>query len=243
MHAQAVEALRALELAEDGGALPPCLCLYDPGWHQGVVGLLASRIKDRLHRPVVAFAPGEQDSLKGSARSVSGLHIRDALDSVAAGHPGLLQKFGGHAMAAGLSLRLQDLEQFRAALIAEVERREADMDCRGTLWSDGELRASEISLATAETLREAMPWGQHFPEPLFDGEFRLEDRRIVGERHLRLKLRPRGAGGRALDAIAFNYDAAGLPEGDALRLVFRLDVNDYRGLRSPQLIVEYLESL
>lgn len=237
------EALRAIEDIElDGEQLPMALCLHHPDWHQGVVGLVASRIKERYHRPVVAFAPADDgESLKGSARSVHGVHMRDVLDAVATRHPGLVSKFGGHAMAAGLSLPPERLDDFRAALEEEVARWIDRDELRGILHSDGELAPEQLSLEAAELLRHAGPWGQAFPEPLFDGVFEIVSRRIVGERHLKLRLRLPGDG-RQLDAIAFNEDGGELPEGQAaIRAAYRLDVNEFRGQRSAQLVIEHLE--
>ena len=216
------------------------LCLFRPEWHQGVVGLVASRIKERHHRPVIAFAPGGDGELKGSARSIPGFHLRDALAAIDARNPGLIVRFGGHAMAAGLTLHAQQLEAFAGAFDQEV-RRGLDQDALlSVLESDGELAPDELSLANAERLREAGPWGQRFPEPLFDGEFHLRSQRLVGERHLRLVVTPVGVTNRiALDAIAFNVDPScwPAPQTRRARLAYRLDVNDYRGVRSLQLLV------
>lgn len=242
MQAGALAILESLWERLDRESVPVGLALYDPGWHQGVIGILASRIKDRLHRPVIAFAPAEDGQLKGSARSIPGLHIRDALDTVAARHPGLVTKFGGHAMAAGLSLPAGHLEAFAAAFDAVVRECVDADDLRGVIHSDGELAPEEHSLELAELLRAAGPWGQAFPEPCFDGRFRILARRVVGERHLKLRLEP-GAGGPALEAIAFNAPLERWPEAGAeVHIVYRLDVNEYQGLRSPQLVVEHLHA-
>lgn len=236
MQADALRALESLHL--DEGGLPVGLCLFEPDWHQGVVGLVASRVKERVHRPVIAFAQTEAGVLKGSARSVPGLHIRDALDAVATRHPGLVHKFGGHAMAAGLSLAREAFADFAAAFDAEARRWLGPEDLRGVIFTDGELAPSDISLANARLLREAGPWGQGFPEPLFDGEFEVLDERLVGERHLKLRLAVPDA--RPVDAIVFNHDAE--PPGTGrVRIAYRLDVNEYQGLLAPQLIIEYLE--
>jgi single-stranded-DNA-specific exonuclease len=238
------EALAAIESIEFGDAeLPLALCLHHPEWHQGVVGIVASRIKERFHRPVIAFAPEDDGrELKGSARSIHGVHMRDVLEAVSTRHPGLVTKFGGHAMAAGLSLPADGFETFTAALNEEVARW-IDADAlRGVLHSDGELAPEDIDLPVAEQLRDAGPWGQAFPEPLFDGVFEVVSRRIVGERHLKLRLRVPGDA-RQLDAIAFNEDGAGLPTGDIrIRAAYRLDINDFRGERNAQLIIEHLEA-
>jgi single-stranded-DNA-specific exonuclease len=192
MQAQALTAIENLQL--DDERLPVGLCLFDPDWHQGVIGILAARIKDRLHRPVIAFARSAEGEIKGSARSVTGLHIRDVLDAVATRHPQLVQKFGGHAMAAGLSLAEADYPAFAAAFDAEVSRHMSADDLHTCLYSDGELSDGELSLGTAQQLRDAGPWGQAFPEPLFDGRFEILGQRVVGERHLKLTVKsPQGA--------------------------------------------------
>jgi len=242
MRLQAEQAVAALALPEQGEALPAALCLYDPGWHQGVIGILASRIKEQWHRPVIAFAPAGGGELKGSARSIPGLHIRDALDAVAARHPALLSRFGGHAMAAGLSLAEADLPAFRAALAEHVQAQLTPEDLTGVVWSDGALDECHLDLHTAELLREAGPWGQGFPEPVFDGVFEVVSSRVVGERHRKLQVRPRG-GSCCLEAIAFNTVDPDHPSevAGAVRLAYRLDVNEYRGLCRAQLVVEHLE--
>lgn len=240
MQEQALYALDMLAVDQDIQTLPPVLCLYDPQWHQGVVGLVASRLKERTHRPVVAFADDGGGLLKGSARSVGGLHIRDALDNVATRHPGLLEKFGGHAMAAGLSLHPDHLNDFREALEQEVVRWLDGMDLEGVIWTDGTLEADELSLENASLLRDFAPWGQQFPEPRFDGVFQVLESRIVGDNHL--KMRVRHPAGRAVwDAIAFRQADKQTDLGQNMHLVYRLDVNEYRGVRRLQLMVEYLQ--
>jgi single-stranded-DNA-specific exonuclease len=241
MRDQALEAVAQLQSNMALEALPVALCLYDPQWHQGVIGVVASRIKDQFHRPVVAFAPGNEGELKGSARSVPGLHIRDVLAWIDAHHPGLVTKFGGHAMAAGLLLPTENLPSFRDVFIDTVRTFVDEDDLRGVLHSDGALSAEELTLDVAELLRWAGPWGQGFPEPLFDGEFKVLKRRIVGERHLKLVLQtPEGRG--AIDAIAFNVDPdRGAGDSDHIRVAYRLDANEYRGLKSPQLVIEHIE--
>jgi single-stranded-DNA-specific exonuclease len=259
MQEQALGAIAALRLNEQG--LPRGLCLFDGSWHQGVIGLVAARIKERVHRPVIAFAPSGDTEIKGSARSVPGLHIRDALDNIAARHPALLARFGGHAMAAGLTLARDAYEVFAQAFDEEVGRWLSEDDLQGRLWSDGELAPVDLTLALAELLRDAGPWGQGFPEPLFDGDFAVVSRRVVGERHLKLALRPaRGerpmevADGTSLsrdprlgaivDAIAFHAAPDGeAPPWPAVRAAYRLDVNEYQGARSLQLVIEHLEPL
>ncbi|MFZ5724033.1 MAG: single-stranded-DNA-specific exonuclease RecJ [Pseudomonadota bacterium] len=244
MRREAQGALERLRL--DAARLPRGLCLYDAGWHPGVVGILASRIKEQVHRPVIAFAPAESgsDELRGSARSIEGVHIRDVLDAVAAHHPALLQRFGGHAMAAGLTLRRADYDAFAAAFDAEVARVLPPDALSPVLLSDGELPPGAIDLPLADTLRGSVPWGQSFPEPLFDGEFELLEQRIVGERHLKLVVSSAEAGGRVFDAIHFNADTDRWPgKCRRARLAYRVDVNEYRGVRTPQLVVEWIEPL
>jgi single-stranded-DNA-specific exonuclease len=235
MQEQALEALDKLNLE---GSLPHGLCLFDESWHQGVIGILASRIKDRVHRPVIAFAKANDDEIKGSARSVPGLHIRDALDAVAAHHPGLLNKFGGHAMAAGLSLPRAHFETFRTAFAEEVARHLGADDLTGKVLTDGELLAADMTMELAQSLRAAGPWGQGFPEPLFDGLFEVLGSRVVGEKHLRLTLRqPQG---RSIEAIAFNRAAHQPSAGSRVEAAYRLDINSYQGNQTLQLVIEYL---
>ena len=219
--------------------MPAALCLFDAAWHQGVIGIVAGRVKDRLHRPVIAFAPAGDGVLKGSARSVAGLHIRDVLDDVASSHPGLLTKFGGHAMAAGLSLPERHLSLFTEHFEAAVRRRATPETLQNAVYTDGELSEQEQSLAFATLLRTAGPWGQGFPEPVFDGTFRVLDRRVVGEIHVKYRLQS-VLGQRPIDAIAFNVpeDAVAQP-AQAIQLAYKLDVNEYRGQRMPQLVVEH----
>jgi single-stranded-DNA-specific exonuclease len=228
------------------------LCLFDESWHQGVVGLVAGRIKDRVHRPVIAFARAADGALRGSARSIVGVNIRDALDSIAARCPGLIGKFGGHAMAAGMTLMESDLPKFRAAFAAEVAARADAQTLLGVVHSDGELLPEELCVETARILRGGGPWGQGFPEPVFDGDFHIVETRIVGAKHLKLRLEPRrgavAAGSRGLDAIAFGYiGSAGeqpeLKEGRQLQVAYRLELNEYRGAASVQLNCQHLRVL
>lgn len=236
------EALKAIAGLEPGvGTLPPVLCVHRPGWHSGVVGLVAARLKERYHRPTVAFAADESGLLKGSARSVPGLHIRDVLADVDALHPGLIERFGGHAMAAGLSMAPEGLAVFREALASAVTARLEPGALDGAILSDGELPEEAFCLATAELLRDAAPWGQGFPEPMFDGVFELLDARVVGLDHLKLRVRTAG-GRRTLDAIAFRQaERLGAARPAHLRLAYRLGVNDFAGVRSAQLVIDYLE--
>ncbi len=240
MQTQALADLERLDLT--GTGLPFGLCLYDPGWHQGVIGILAARVRERTHRPTIAFAPDKDGVVKGSARSVPGLHIRDALDAVAARHPGLLHKFGGHAMAAGLSLALDHFQDFSQAFDTEVRRHLDEADLCGKLYSDGELAPEERTLAMAERLREAGPWGQGFPAPLFDGLFQVAACRVLKDKHLKLQLQPT-TGGAILEAIGFNLaERLGEPRvGSQWRAAYRLDVNEWRGERRLQLMLEHLE--
>ncbi len=242
MQQQALASLEATSLSDQEMAFG--LCLFDPDWHQGVIGILASRLKDRYHRPVIAFADAGDGMLKGSARSVAGLHIRDALDAVAASHPGLISKFGGHAMAAGLSLPQERFAVFCQAFDAEVRRQLCAEDLTGRLLCDGELAAEEFTLAIATQLREAGPWGQHFPEPGFFGEFHLVQQRLVGERHLKMVLQLPGCAD-LLDGIAFAIDPAIWPNPTITRvkLAFTLDINEYRGRQNLQLLVKHLQPL
>jgi len=241
MQSQALEAVNKLHLEE--GRLPAGLCLFDQSWHQGVIGILAARVRERVHRPVIAFAPANETEIKGSARSVPGLHIRDALDAVAAHHPGLVTKFGGHAMAAGLSLPRTHFEKFQAAFAEEAARQLGEDDLHGELHSDGELAAADFSLELAQLLRTAGPWGQGFPEPVFDGEFEIVDRRVIADKHLKLFLRVPGRK-TSVEAIAFRYlETGNLPTWPRVRAAFRLDVNEYQGNRSLQLVIEHLEGI
>ncbi|GAB3388718.1 single-stranded-DNA-specific exonuclease RecJ [Azotobacter armeniacus] len=238
MQREALARLRELRAEE----LPFGLCLFEPDWHQGVIGILAARLKERYHRPAIAFADAGDGLLKGSARSVPGFHIRDALDAVATRHPGLIDKFGGHAMAAGLSLSQESLGAFAAAFDAEVRRQLCADDLTGRLLSDGQLGVEEFHLDLARALRQAGPWGQHFPEPLFHGMFQVVQQRLVGERHLKLVVRSE-CGALQLDAIAFNIDREQWPNPTVrwVELAYRLDVNEYRGQERVQLLVVHIE--
>lgn len=240
MEADAEAAIAGLRL-DTSGPLPHGLCLHDGRWHEGIVGLVASRIRERVHRPVVAFARAGSGGLKGSARSIPGLHIRDVLAAMDTRQPGLLGRFGGHAMAAGMSLEAERLPAFREAFDREVARAAGPEAFEEVIETDGTLAPEEISLELAEQLRDAGPWGQGFPEPVFEGEFRVLEARIVGERHLKLRVQHPDAAA-PIDAICFNAEQT-LEAGARVRLVYRLEVNDYRGLRRPQLVVRWFESL
>ena len=239
MQQQALELLSTLQL--DDAELPFGLSLYEPEWHQGVIGILASRIKERTHRPVIAFAQGDEGELKGSARSIPGFHVRDGLDAIAATHPSLLKKFGGHAMAAGLTIKASDLALFKEAFDSEVRRQLSAADLCQQVLTDGVLSGPEISLELAGLLRDAGPWGHQFPEPLFEGQFALLQQRIVGHRHLKIVLMEPDTG-LAIDAIQFNADMEQWPDDSItqVRVVYRLDINEFRGQRNVQLLVEHL---
>jgi single-stranded-DNA-specific exonuclease len=225
--------------------LPLGLCLFDESWHQGVVGLVASRVKDRVHRPVIALAPGDPGTLKGSGRSIPGVHLRDVLDAVAKRHEGLIDKFGGHAMAAGLTLATSALEPFRAAFDDEVRRWMSVEDTAAIVHSDGELSPTELTLEVARALRDSGPWGQGFPEPLFDGHFNVAAVRVLGERHLKMDVC--ASNGPRWEAIAFRYfdhdDATPVQPQNKVELAYRLDVNRYNGSERLQLVVEHLRVL
>jgi single-stranded-DNA-specific exonuclease len=243
MQALALVAVKGLDLPQRGPRRHG-LCLFDEAWHQGVVGLVASRVKERVRRPVIAFARAEDGTLRGSARSVQGVHVRDVLDAVATREPDLITRFGGHAMAAGLTIDAAALDRFAQAFDAEVGRWTALEPFDDAILTDGRLEEAEFSLETAQLLREAGPWGQAFPEPSFDGEFDILRARIVGERHVKLQVRP-DASRAAFDAIAFNYldDETVMPPAGRIRLVYRLDVNEYRGERRLQLLIDHLQPL
>jgi single-stranded-DNA-specific exonuclease len=241
MQIQALAALNKLN-PNLGGELPSGICLYDESWHQGVIGILASRIKDRFNRPVIVFAPGQDNELKGSARSISGLHIRDALALIDAKHPELILKFGGHAMAAGLTIMRNTLNDFIAVFNEVIDKQVTAVQLAHSLYSDGELNEADLNLELASLLRDAGPWGQAFPEPLFDDTFRILEQRIVGDKHLKLRL---AKGDKVLDAIAFFVDLEEWPNHrcQSLRVVYKLDVNEYKGRANVQLIIEYLEAV
>ncbi|MCW8881176.1 MAG: single-stranded-DNA-specific exonuclease RecJ [Sedimenticola sp.] len=238
MKQQALDDLDTIQLGE---SMPAGLCIYQEGWHQGVIGILASRIKERYHRPVIAFADGENETLKGSARSVSGVHIKDALEAIAAANPHLLEKFGGHAMAAGLSLKKADLAVFSQCFSDAVNQQLNGQPLTGEIFSDGSLLQESVSLDLAESLNEAGPWGQGFPEPLFDDRFDIMQQRIIGGTHAKMTLRPVGSQ-QIFEAIAFNQSEQ-LPADDraTIHAAYRLDINLYRGDRHLQLLIEYFQ--
>ena len=221
--------------------MPAGICLFQEDWHQGVVGLVASRVKEKTNRPTIAFARANDGSIKGSARSIPGLHIRDVLEAIAAKYPDLITKFGGHAMAAGMSLPPDQFEKFKEAFAKEVELRVNPEDLEGKIISDGELQPGDLRLDIAELIQSAGPWGQGFPEPLFDGEFTIISQRIVGQRHLKLVLQAPNAD-EYIDAIAFNVDLETWPNYETQRatLAYRLEVNDFNNRKRLQLLVEHL---
>ena len=227
---------QALILLEsiDANDAAPGIALFDPSWHEGVVGILASRIKDKLHRPVFAFAPGEGGIIKGSGRSIPGLHLRDALDLVAKRSPGLLIRFGGHAMAAGATVNAENFEKFRESFAQVAAELLAPADLTRTLETDGNLEGAYFSLETARLLENEI-WGQGFPAPLFLDEFEVEQQRVLKEKHLKLRLRK---GGTRIDAIQFNFSTQ---PGHTTRVAYRLAINEYMGVETTQLMVEHLE--
>jgi len=242
MQQVALEAVRCLADPGPGALQRSGVCLFDESWHQGVVGLVASRVKDRLRRPVIAFALADEASLRGSARSVAGIHIRDVLDSIATRHPDLIERFGGHAMAAGVSLERAKLDRFARAFDEEVARWTAGAPAADTIETDGELAPAEIALDTAQALRSGGPWGQAFPEPCFDGLFSIRSARVIGERHVKMWVEV-PSGGRAFDAMAFNHLEEGaqfVPPAGLAQLVYRLEVNEYQGERRLQLLIDHL---
>jgi len=250
MKAEALEILAELDEDSLNGEIPPVLCLYRENWHQGVVGILAARIRERYHRPTLIFAPADVDDMtenaeiKGSARSIPDLHIRDILDEVATANPQLLEKFGGHAMAAGLSLKKSDFQAFIDAITTVVENQTDEDTFNEIQHSDGELQAEDFDLKCADDLRFAAPWGQHFPPPLFDNNFVIVQKRLLKEKHYKLMLRPCQSAetfARSVSAIAFNVDVEDWPEeGQEVHLLYRLDVNEYQDSLSLQLMVERL---
>ena len=241
MQAEAMQQIDELVSSFKDQALPMALCLFDESWHQGIVGLVASRVKDAVHRPVIAFAPETEESslLKGSARSVKGLHIRDVLAYVDSHAPGLMKAYGGHAMAAGLTLEADRLllfeESFKLAVDAVLE----GVELTSEILTDGELVAADISLDMAISLENLGPWGQQFAEPVFDGRFEVLDQRVVGGSHLKMIVRPL-EGSDAVDAIAFNRMPEDLPRSGPVRLLYRLDINRWQGREECQLMVEHI---
>jgi len=258
MKAEAMVLLEQLDDDRLSGDLPPVICLYKESWHQGVIGILAARVRERYNRPTVIFAPADASTslmtddggavselsqsveIKGSARSISTIHIRDIFDEVATKHPQLLEKFGGHAMAAGLSLDVSKFERFTQAICEVVQSHANDETFQEIHYSDGELNADDFELKSADHLRYAAPWGQHFPAPVFDNHFTIINKRLLKEKHYKLVLRPINSK-RTINAIAFNIDIESWPEeGNDVHLLYRLEVNEFRDISSLQLMIEKL---
>ncbi|EPF9308163.1 single-stranded-DNA-specific exonuclease RecJ [Vibrio vulnificus] len=246
MKQEAMAFCERLQFGENS-ELPYGLALFQRDWHQGVIGILASRIKEKYHRPVIAFADGGDGYIKGSCRSIPGLHMRDALDLIDTQNPGLILKFGGHAMAAGLTIKECDFERFSHLFDQLVKRELDEAALKGIVLSDGELKPEEFSMHTAELLRSAGPWGQAFPEPIFDGEFKVLHQKLVGEKHLKLMLEPLFKGHPTnimIDGIAFNVDLRRWPDASVktVRLAYKLDINEFRNNQSLQLMIEHIEA-
>ena len=243
MQQEAMRSLQHLETSMKQTELPYGISIYDADWHQGVIGILASRIKEKFNRPVIVFANDTDSVIKGSARSIKGLHIRDVLESISSQNPGMLIKFGGHAMAAGMSINKVDFEDFKVKFNEEVNKQLDDDALQGVIESDGELQGDDFSLTLAEELRNSGPWGQGFVEPTFDGDFEIIDWRVVGEKHLKMELQSAEAE-QPISAIAFNMPASLLQESDGyIHAAYRLDVNEFRNKKTAQLIVEYIEAI
>lgn len=246
MKAEALALLSELDSDVLTGDLPPVICLYKESWHQGVIGILAARIRERYNRPTLIFAPSDMNDkqeIKASARSISTIHIRDVLDEVATSHQGLLEKFGGHAMAAGLTLEASRLDEFTQAICKIVEKNANKETFQEIYYSDGELDKADFDLKKADELRFAAPWGQHFPAPVFDNHFVIVNKKLLKEKHYKLILRPVSPEGdfRTVSAIAFNVDIENWPEeGSEVHLLYRLEINEFRGDKSLQLMVERL---
>ncbi|MDR1368261.1 MAG: single-stranded-DNA-specific exonuclease RecJ, partial [Candidatus Accumulibacter sp.] len=237
MQKQAIGSLEAIDANGEAA-----IVLFDPAWHQGVVGLLAARVKEKHHRPVFAFAREEIENtnglIRGSGRAISGLHLRDALDLVSKRAPGLLVNFGGHASAAGASLRESDLARFREIFAQIARELLSPADLTRVVETDGPLESGYFSLNIADLLENEI-WGQGFPPPLFEDEFDVESQRLLKEKHLKLRLKKNGA---RIDAIHFNFDAvSGKTPGKSIRAAYRLAANEYNGIRTPQLIIEHIE--
>lgn len=226
--------------------LPYGITLYQPDWHQGVLGIVSSRVKDQYHRPVIAFTQDSEGILKGSARSIEGLHMRDVLERIHSQHPNIILKFGGHAMAAGLSIREEYFADFQHLFNQTIADWLDEEHLQGIIWTDGELNSNEFNLETAELIKSVGTWGQGFPEPCFDGEFKILDQRAIGQNknHLKMLLEPK-QGGVLLDAIAFNINTRLYPDLSIkqARLAYKLDINEFRGNRSLQLLVDYIEPI
>jgi len=237
MQGEALEILDTIIEKQDN--LPIGLCLLDEKWHQGVIGILAARIKDRLHRPVIIFTYDKDNQIRGSARSVQGVHIRDILDNIASQHPEMINRFGGHAMAAGLTIPRNQFQAFQKTFDTEVREYLSAEDLHGILYSDGPLSGEDFNLELAEQLK-TIPWGHNFPEPIFDGKFELLERKLLKEKHLKMQVRPIN-GGPKLEVIAFNtVDTDWPPEVTHITLAYKLDINKYRGATNLQLMAKYV---
>jgi len=251
MQAEAERVLTSLNFDESN--LPSAISLFQADWHQGVIGIVAGRLKEKFHRPCIVFAKAKEDDndlehaeIKGSARSIPGLHIRDLLEHIDSQNPGLIGKFGGHAMAAGLSIKQKDFVQFQQKFNEVAQKWLKPEDLDSIILSDGELAADMLTLEFAEQLREAGPWGQNFPEPLFDDTFTLIQQRIVGEKHLKIVVQKNSPQGKQVfDGIAFNVDIKAWPNASAkqVHLAYRLDVNEFRGKRTVQLMIEDIQAI
>lgn len=239
MHEKALTVLQGLKFSTQN--LPNAISLFDESWHQGVIGILASRIKDKMHRPTIVFALGNEGEIKGSGRSIQGLHLRDILDAIATKNPGLITKFGGHAMAAGLTLKRADYENFSESFTREVNERVLPTDLQGLIYSDGELTHEYFTLEVATLLQKGGPWGQGFPEPIFDGVFEIVAQRLVGQKHLKLSLRQPNFLAE-IDGICFNIDPKVWPNYRCTKahLAYKLGINEYNGRLSLQLMVEHI---
>ncbi|MEO3677988.1 single-stranded-DNA-specific exonuclease RecJ [Rheinheimera sp. FR7-31] len=231
------------QLSFDGSELPECLCLYRHDWHQGVIGILAGRIKEQFHRPTIVFAQGDEGELKGSARSINGLHIRDLLEEISTQYPGLIKKFGGHAMAAGLTISAERLDTFKLALNLTAKKHLTPEQLTAVIYTDGELPSECFDLSFSQLLQNAGPWGQAFPEPVFDGEFSLINQKMLADRHLKMMLQL--PNGNLVDAIWFNADNKAWPNVNVqkVQLAYQLDINEYRDKQSLQLIVRHMQAL
>ncbi|RVU41687.1 single-stranded-DNA-specific exonuclease RecJ [Rheinheimera riviphila] len=241
MQAEALAFLQKLSFTQD--QLPDCLCLYQADWHQGVIGILAGRVKELYHRPVIAFAQGDEGELKGSARSIHGVHIRDLLEEISSQYPGLIKKFGGHAMAAGLTIAEDRLETFQLALNFIAKKYLTPELLTAVIYTDGELASSDLTVAMAGILQQAGPWGQSFPEPVFEGRFKLVQQRMLADKHLKMMLQ--ASDGTLVDAIWFNADNKTWPNANVqqVQLAYQLDINDFRDQQNLQLLVRQMTAL
>jgi single-stranded-DNA-specific exonuclease len=241
MNSEASDVLQKLSIEIDEN--PPGICLYNPSWHEGLVGLVASRLKEKWSVPVIAFARGDSGDLKGSARSVTGVHIRDVLCEIDAENPHTIIRFGGHAMAAGLTIGESRFVTFKKAWLQRLETRRDDIEAANTVLSDGELNQEIDDLGFIRNLKIAAPWGQGFSEPIFDNKFQVMEQRLVGEIHLKMTLRPLHED-RTVEAIRFRHlDAPGAPciQYERIHAAYRVDINEYAGRVSPQLLIEHFQ--